>query len=131
MNIKYEFLTGEAVEIEVPDDIGELSIEIDRNMVNSNRRETRRHNSINRMEEAGVQFADARANITELVFENETNSQMRAALSSLLPQQQALIRQVFFEERSLAAIARDLKVTEGAVRHRLSKIYKRLKTFLG
>ena len=131
MNIKYQFQTGEIVEIEVSDQLGEVCIEIDRDTLNSNRRETRRHSSISRTEEAGVQFADASGNVADLFFENEANGRLYSALQSLQPQQQELIRQVFFEEKSLTAIAREAGVTEGAVRHRLNKIYKRLHTFLG
>ena len=130
MNIKYQFLTGETVEINVPDHIGEVCIEIDRDTQNSNRRETRRHNSISCMEDAGVQFADERVSVADLFLANETNSHLFTALQSLLPQQQELIRQVFFEEKSQAAIARETGITEGAVRHRLSKIYKRLQSFM-
>ena len=130
MNIKYQFLTGETVEINVPDHIGEVCIEIDRDTQNSNRRETRRHNSNSCMEDAGVQFADERVSVADLFLANETNSHLFTALQSLLPQQQELIRQVFFEEKSQAAIARETGITEGAVRHRLSKIYKRLQSFM-
>lgn len=131
MNIKYQFQTGETVEIEVSDQLGEVCIEIDRDTQNSNRRETRRHNSITRMEDTGIQFADARVSVADLFLKNEASGRLHAALDSLLPQQQDLIRQVFFEEKSQAAIAREIGVTEGAVRHRLSKIYKRLQAFLG
>ena len=130
MHIKYQFLTGETVEIDVPDHIGEVSIAIERDMLNSNRRETRRHNSLTRMEEAGCQFADAGGNVAELLLKTEDNHQLFDAVQHLLPQQQELIWQVFYEEKSLAAIARESGVTEGAVRHRLSKIYKRLQSFL-
>lgn len=130
MHIKYQFLTGEMVDIEVPDHIGEVSIAIERDMLNSNRRETRRHNSISRMEDAGSQFADEKIDVAELLLKNEDNRRLYDALQHLLPQQQDLIWQVFYEEKSLASIAREFGVTEGAMRHRLSKIYKRLQSFL-
>ena len=130
MHIQYQFLTGETLEIDVPDHIGEVCVEIDRDTQNSNRRETRRHNSLSRMEEAGCQFADASVNVAELLLRNEDNRRLFDAVQHLLPQQQDLIWQVFYEEKSLASIARESGVTEGAVRHRLSKIYKRLQSFL-
>lgn len=130
MHIKYQFLTGETVEVDVPDHIGEVSIAIERDVQNSDRRETRRHDSISRMEEAGCQFADASVSVAELLLRNEDNRQLFDAVRHLLPQQQELIWQVFYEEMALAAIARESGVTEGAVRHRLSKIYKRLQSFL-
>ena len=130
MFIKYQDATGNLIEIEVSEVIGEVSIEIDKEMANSNRRETRWHNSISRMEEAGVQFADESIDVAELLLENEANRKLRAAMNKLLPQQKELIRQVFFEERSLVEIARETGVTVGAVWNRLQKIYKRLKIFL-
>ena len=130
MFIKYQDVTGNLIEIEVSEVIGEVSIEIDKEMANSNRRETRWHNSISRMEEAGVQFADESIDVAELLLENEANRKLHAAMNKLLPQQKELIRQVFFEERSLVEIARETGVTVGAVWNRLQKIYKRLKFFL-
>ena len=130
MFIKYQDATGNLIEIEVSEVIGEVSIEIDKVMANSNRRETRWHNSISRMEEAGVQFADESIDVAELLLENEANRKLHAAMNKLLPQQKELIRQVFFEERSLVEIARETGVTVGAIWNRLQKIYKRLKFFL-
>lgn len=130
MFIKYQDATGNLIEIEVSEVIGEVSIEIDKEMANSNRRETRWHNSISRMEEAGVQFADESIDVAELLLENEANRKLHAAMNKLLPQQKELIRQVFFEERSLVEIARETGVTVGAIWNRLQKIYKRLKFFL-
>ena len=130
MFIKYQDATGNLIEIEVSEVIGEVSIEIDKQMANSNRRETRWHNSISRMEEAGVQFADESIDVAELLLENEANRKLHAAMNKLLPQQKELIRQVFFEERSLVEIARETGVTVGAIWNRLQKIYKRLKFFL-
>lgn len=73
MNIKYEFLTGEIIEIEVPDCIGKVSIAIDKEVYNSDRRETRRHNYISNMEEKGIQFPDGSQDIT-LMFEQQVRN---------------------------------------------------------
>jgi hypothetical protein len=43
MNIKYEFLNGEVMEIEVDDALGEIVVEIEKTEYNKNRKETRRH----------------------------------------------------------------------------------------
>ena len=56
MNIMYEFITGEKLEIEVNEDIANISIEIERTIYNNNQKESTRHNSINSMEEAGFQL---------------------------------------------------------------------------
>lgn len=46
MKIKYEFVTGEKLEIEVEDNIGEIMVEMEVLQSRRNRTETRRHNSL-------------------------------------------------------------------------------------
>lgn len=58
MKIKYEFLTGEIIEVEAPDNVGEVSIEIEKSIYNSDQKETRRHNSFDALSEQGIQIAD-------------------------------------------------------------------------
>ena len=130
MNIKYEFLTGEIIEIEVSDDIAEVAIEIERDTYNSNRRETRRHNSIEDMEGQGLQFDDKGVAVATIVEEKETNEALQNALDKLLPQQKELVQKVFFQGMSIAQIARAEGVNEAAIRNRLNKIYKKLKNIL-
>ena len=51
-------------------------------------------------------------------------------MDKLLPQQQELVMKVYFQDKSITEIAREEKVTEGAIRDRLKKIYKKLKNIL-
>ena len=46
MKIKYEFVTGETVEVEVDDSIGKVMVELDRIEYNNDHKETRRHCSL-------------------------------------------------------------------------------------
>lgn len=130
MNIRYEFVTGEIVEIEVPDDIGEVSITIDREIQNSNRRETRRHNYIIEMEHQGIQIPDNSQDVHKIIEQQQTSQSLHAALDTLLPHQKELVFAMFFEGRSITNLAREQGVTEGAIRNRLKKIYNRLKNIL-
>ena len=130
MNIKYEFITGEVVEIEVPDYMGEVSIEIEKQDYNLNRKETRRHNSIEVMEEQGSQFKDYRIDILDEIEEKEINDELHKALDKLLPQQKELIEEICIKEKTIVKVAAEQGVTEAAIRNRLKKIYKKLKTFL-
>lgn len=129
MKIKYEFLTGETVEIEVPETIGKVLIGIDKEAKNSDRRETRRHNSIDALTELGVQLAATRE-LTDSIEAKETREALRQALDRLLPQQRELLRQIYFEDKSISEIARTEGVYESAIRNRLSKALKRIKKFL-
>ncbi len=127
MNIKYEFVTGEIIEIQISDHIAEIVIEIERDTYNSNRRETRRHNSIEHMQGRGLQFSDKGASVIAIVEEKETNEALHNMLDKLLPQQKELVQKVFFQGMSITQIARDEGVSETAIRNRLNKIYKKLK----
>lgn len=130
MNIKYEFLTGEIVDVKVPDEIAEVSIELDRDIYNSNHRETRRHNSVENLQEQGIQVIDKWADVISAIEKLETSEILQNALDNLLPQQRALIYKVFIKGMSISSIAREEGVNEGAIRNRLRKIYKKLKLFL-
>lgn len=130
MNIKYEFLTGEIVEVEVLTDIGEVSIELDRAIYNSDHRETRRHNSVENLQEQGIQLIDQGADVVSAIEKLETNEILQNALAKLLPQQRALIQKVFFESRSIVTVAEEFGITKQACNDRLNKIYQRMKKIL-
>ena len=130
MKIKYESATGEVIEIETSNYIGDVIIKIEKETYNSNRRETRRHNSIENMEEQGIQFQDKNTDIYKTFNRKETNKNLYNALDKLLPQQKRLIQKVYYHNMSIAQIARDEGVSETAIRNRLNKIYKKLKKFL-
>ncbi len=130
MKIEYKFVTGEAVEIEVPDTLGEVSVEIDRTIYNSDHRETRRHNSIDNLSENGLQFPDKRNKVEDVVLRSEEHERLHQAINMLLPQQQKLVQQVFFEERSMVDIAREEGVTAKAIQDRVKKIKNSLKKII-
>ena len=127
MNITYEFLTGEKLEIEVNEDIANISIEIERKIYNNNQKESRRHNSLERMEDAGFQFVDINHDIQVKVEEEETTDEVKCAIKTLLKGQQDLIEKVFYKNMKLVDIAEEEGVTEAALRNRLNKIYRKLK----
>lgn len=130
MKIKYEFLTGEVIEVEVPDDLGEVSVELDRDIFNNNRRETRRHSSFECLQEKGFQIADKSADVIPIIENREKYEALFKALYKLLPQQRDLIEKVFFEGKPIVAVAEELGITKQACNRRLKKIYKQLKKFM-
>ncbi|WP_035288048.1 sigma-70 family RNA polymerase sigma factor [Clostridium sp. KNHs214] len=128
--IKYEFATGEVIEIEVPAEVEEVIIEIEKIEYNKNRAETRRHNSIADMEEQGFQFKDKSSDIEAIAENNEELKALYAAMDKLLPQQQELIKKVYFEEKSLTEIAREEGINKSSVHKRLERIKGQLKKYL-
>jgi RNA polymerase sigma-70 factor (ECF subfamily) len=127
MKLKYEFVTGETVEIEVSEAIGKVLTGIDKEAKNSDRRETRRHHSIDALTELGVQLAATGEELAVTVEVRETREALRQALDALLPQQRNLLRKIYFQNKSISEIAREEGVYESAIRNRLSKTLKRIK----
>ena len=130
MKILYEFVTGETLEIEVPENVEEVVIEIEKTTKNTNRKETRRHNSLDYMSEIGIQFKDNNVEIEEDISEKELTKEVVQAINTLLPEQKLLIKKVFYKNMKIVDIAAEEGVSEAAIRNRLKKIYKKLKKVL-
>ncbi len=96
----------------------------------SERRETRRHQSLNKSMDNGFDVADDRVDIETELIENEEKAMLHKAISKLEPQQQWLIVEIFYKGRKQVDIARELGVGESAIRSRLSKIFAQIKKLL-
>ena len=127
MEIKYEFVTGEVLEIEVEDSMGEVLLEFDRQEKNNERRETRRHMSLDGMDFEGETFRAEADTMREAMGRVDTERLMKAL--DILSQKELLLK-VYFKGMRVADIARVEGVSEAAVRKRLKKIYGKLKKVL-
>lgn len=94
------------------------------------RRETRRHQSLNASIDNGFDFPDKTVNIEEDAIKAEQDSELHKAIARLEPQQQELIKKIYFEERSITSYAKELGVSQQAISDRLSKIIKKIKKYL-
>lgn len=137
MKIKYSFITGETLEIEVASDIGCVIASIEHDQTLRDRAETRRHASYEALAAVGFNIADKMAGPDAVIERKESIAEYLAALAKLrdavallLPQQQELVRKVFFAKRSIAGIAAEEGVGESAIRDRLKRIYKKLEKFM-
>lgn len=126
MKIKYEFVNGESREIEVADELGAMLLDFDHKENNTNRKETRRHSSLDGMDYEGVAF-DSHEDIAGMVERDMDIAALRRAMETLSPSQLELVQAVFFEKRSVASVARDEYVDESSIRERLRRIYKKIK----
>lgn len=95
-----------------------------------NRKETRRHQSLDKSMEHGYDVADPNVNISEKVEQQELTDNLHKAISALLPKQQRLLRQVYFEYIPQKEIARRENVSTVAIHNRLERILMRLKKSL-
>ena len=95
---------------------------------NNEHAETRRHVAIEALDPLGDTLRAAPCLIeamTDYSFE-----ELHAAIEQLTPEQQELLRQVFWEERKQVEIAREEGVDERAISHRMVRIYARLKKLM-
>jgi len=124
MKIKYEF-NNETVTIEVEDQWATVLIDLDREEYNDDHRETRRHCSLDALNLDDTLIpADTDVEADTLArFDRE---RLYDAISELQPQQQELVRHVYFRNEKLADIAREEGVSKMALTNRMKKIYAAL-----
>lgn len=129
MEIKYEFVTGEVLEIEVEDALGEVLLEFDRQEKNNERKETRRHMSLDGMDFEGEWFVSSEDTEGEVLY-REDMGRLTQALKMLSPEQRELVLKVYFKGMRIVDIAREEGVGESAVRDRIRRIHKKMKKYL-
>ena len=129
MKITYEFVTGEVSEVEVDERLGGMLLDLDRQQYNNDKKETRRHVSLDGMDYEGELFVSAEDTEGE-AERREDMARLYSAMEALSPSQRELVKKVYFEERKITDIAREEGVDKSAVSHRLERIHKKLKKIL-
>jgi RNA polymerase sigma-70 factor (ECF subfamily) len=147
MRIRYTSVTGETHEIEVTEEWGEIILELDRKEYNINRKETRRHTSLDSYTYIDGQ-ADTNPGLTRDAFEYRygictesaeiaaelerkyTRQYIRNAVDKLKPKQRELIIAIYFNGVSVNDYAKQEGVDHSAISHRLHTAYKALKKLL-
>ena len=130
MKIQYKFAT-ETISIDVPDDWGEILIDLDRQEYNNDHKETRRHYSLEGKVYEGMDYAVEDPSLEALFAGPTDEERLRAAIQKLDPDQQAMIRAIYFEGVSVNDYAARMGVTQSAISHRLQTVRKKLKKLLG
>lgn len=125
--ISYIDYFGEKQEIEVTKDFKEKYDAIIKKEQLTERKETRRHTSLDNLTEKGFLFPSSLPT-PETEYEKSTLiEQARKIISALTPSQQKLIRQLFYEDLTMNEIARLENVTPSAIRHRWGRIKRELR----
>ena len=130
MKIQYKFV-NETISIDVPDDWGEILIDLDRQEYNNDHKETRRHYSLEGKVYEGMDYAVEDPGLDALFAGPTDEERLRAAIQKLDPDQQAMIRAIYFEGVSVNDYAARMGVTQSAISHRLQTVRKKLKKLLG
>ena len=125
MKIKYEF-ADETKEIEIDESTATLIKDLDRQEYNNNKKETRRHCSIEKGLEFGI-IADTSVDVEQEYIQGEELKQLHKALKTLTAEQRKLVCKVFYDKQPLKEIAAEYGTTYQAIQNRLNKILERLR----
>ena len=128
---RYHFSNGETISVEIPDDWGEILIDMDRQEYNNDHKETRRHYSLEGKVYEGMDYAVEDSGLEALFAGPTDEERLHAAIRQLSPDQQEMVRAIYFENVSVNDYAARTGVTQSAISHRLQTVKKKLKKLLG
>ena len=100
MEIKYKFVNGEETSIEVYGDFKEMILELDRNLKNNNRKETRRHESLSLLD-SDKQSIATDADVYSQTLKNLDKDKLYAAIAKLKLQEQELLRNLYLSDKHM------------------------------
>ena len=127
MKITYQFANPEdRVEVEVSDDIGEVIVRLDKDERNSYQKLHRRSCSLEAYDSYG-RLIEADEDVERDFTDKEEIEALHKAIKTLLPEQQELIRRIFFEDEKISTIAQKENVSAAAIHNRLNKIFAQLR----
>lgn len=132
MRINYEFITGEKLELEVDESVGEVIIEIEKSQSRRNRAETRRHHSLEFLQEkregcAPKQFADEGMGVEQMMIDAEEKERLYQAIRKLESGDALIVKSYYFEDKTMAEIGKELNLSTMAVSKRLKRIPDKIK----
>lgn len=132
MIIKYEFIDGKKVEIEVSTELGQVILQIDKEAQNNNRRETRRHQSLSELSDKTDSVADESIDIEEDILQKFDMDKLYDAISKLKPSEQELIHKLYLDKQVMpqAEYARRKNVSGVAIWKKVQRIRDKLKKLI-
>ena len=115
------------IPVEVSEEIAKALQELDSEEQRIKRKESRRQvASLEQLLDEGLDFEE---NSNDRLTDEQI-TKVRDALEHLTTDQQWLINQVFYENRTQADIARELGVSKAAITQRLERIFEKMKKVL-
>ena len=128
MKIKYEFV-NETVEVEVDEQWATVIAELDRRDYNNDKKETRRHTTLDNGNDDGEWLAVEDDGIQSLFEDTEQLDRLASAITHLNEKQRNLVQAIYFDGIKASEYA-DLKgISKAAVSQQLSTIRKKIKKY--
>jgi len=134
MKVKYEFVTGEVIEVEVSDDIGEVIVELDRVEYNNNHKETRRHRSLSVLGDEGEWLIDPNSEIDVDTLDcpyGISGEKWNCALKELTETQRNAFIAVYRDGYKAREYAEMTGTTEANISKQLSRAKNKIKKVFG
>lgn len=128
--ITYKFADGTTSTVEVSDEFYSLYQDMEKADELSDRKHSRRTQSLEHSVDNGWDVADPDADVAAIFEKNESDKKLYEAISTLTPEQQTLIRQVFFDRIPQVEIAKQYGTTKMALHNKLTRILRKLKKVL-
>lgn len=114
------------ISVEVSEKVAKALQELDSEEQRIKRKESRRQiASLEQLLDEGFDFEES----SNDRLTDEQITKVRDALEHLTTDQQWLVEQVFYENRTQAEIARELGVSKAAITQRLERIFEKIKKF--
>ena len=129
MKIKYEF-ANEVIEIEVSNEWGLVVLEMDRLDYNNDKKETRRHLSLDTGYDLGDWLMSDEYDPGRTIDEETEQEIIKNILSHLTSTQAEVVRAVCFEGMSITEFAKSKGISQPAASQRLITAKNRLKKLL-
>ena len=129
MIIKYEFLNGEKIEVEISDDLGNTILQIEKDTKNRDRRETRRHQSLNELQN---EIQDKTVDIEEEILKRIDLDKLQKAIFKLKPSEQELLHKLYLDKhiRTQVQYSKLLGITENTVKQKVKWLKSKFKKLL-
>lgn len=128
--ILYRFSDGHYENIEVTEEFAESYAEMEHREYLVNRKETRRHQSLDKSMEQGFDVADPNVNVFEQVEPRLLSEQIHIALHKLTDKQRTVFLLYVLDELSFRAIGEQLGLHKDTVRECYLSAVKKLKKVL-
>ena len=117
------------------DSIGDIVIEMEVLQYRKNRAETRRHNSLECLQEQQPgrnpkQFVDEKVDIEQFIIDLDEKERLHQAIRKLEYRDSRIVSLYYFENRTMEEIGREMGISAMAVSKRLKKIPDKIKKFM-
>ena len=131
MKIEYKFVTGEDVSIEVYGEFEEIMLELDKNLKNNDRKETRRHESLDLFDK-DERNSDITVDILGDVCRSFDKDKLYDAIAKLKPQEQELIHKLYLDKNPMtqAEYARNINISDAAMWKKIQRIRDKIKRLI-